>query len=414
MTLKNSYPIFATLLYAISSMVSAQDTLSGDWGGTRSQWADAGIELELVHTTDYFKVSSGGIREEDVTLNNTDLTASLDGEKLFGLKGASFFLYILGNNGGSPSELAGDVQTISNIDAADTWKIYEAWYDQSFANNQASLRFGLYDLNSEFDAMETAGLFINSSFGIGPDYSQSGQNGPSIFSTTSVALRLAYSFREQYYFQAAVFDGVPGDPDDEKGTHIHFDSGDGLLLAAELGYTQGVDDANINYAKWALGVWRYSKAFDDLIDLDAGGNPVQRKKNQGIYLLGEYQLYRESFDSNQGMAIFARYGLANDDINQLQNYFGAGLVYTGLFPGRDEDQLGLAIAIASNGDKFKLQQQNSGSPVEDKETTIELTYRTQILPWLVIQPDVQFIKNPGMDPAISDATVIGLRAEIIF
>jgi len=76
--------------------------------------------------------------------------------------------------------------------------------------------------------IETAGLFINSSFGIGPDYAQSGQNGPSIYPFTSVALRLAYQQTDNYYLQAAVFDGVSGDPDDSKGTHIRCSGGDGL------------------------------------------------------------------------------------------------------------------------------------------------------------------------------------------
>mgnify|MGYP000076412543 CR=1 FL=1 len=85
-----------------------------------------------------------------------------------------------------------------------------------------------------------------------------------------------------------------------------------------------------------------------------------------------------------------------------------------MFPGRDKDQLGLALAVARNGDKYKQQQQAIGKPVEDRESVIELSYRTQLLPWLMMQPDIQWIKNPNMDPALEDATVIGIRAEVIF
>ena len=38
-------------------------------------------------------------------------------------------------------------------------------------NEKVSVLTCLYNLNSEFDVIETAGLFINSSHGIGPDYS---------------------------------------------------------------------------------------------------------------------------------------------------------------------------------------------------------------------------------------------------
>jgi porin len=401
-------------IFITSTLVSAQDTLSGNWGGVRNQWSDNGVELELVYTAEYFKVKSGGIREDSDILDNVDLTATFDGEKLFGLKGSTFFLYILGNNGGSPSANTGDAQGVSNIDAPDSWKIYEAWYDQSFADDQASLRFGLYDLNSEFDVIESAGLFINPSFGIGPDYSQSGQNGPSIFPTTSLAMRIAYSFNENYYLQAAVLDGVPGDLNNDNGTHVEFNSGDGVLYAAEIGYTRGVDDAEQRYGKWALGVWHYSEDFDDLISEDEFGDPVKRDNNTGLYLLGEYNVYRENEESAQGAMVFARYGIANDDVNQIESYFGTGVVYTGLFPGRDDDQLGLAIAIANNGGKYKQQQLNDGNSVDDKETIIELSYRMQLLPWFAVQPDIQWIRNPGMDPTINNATVVGVRTEITF
>ena len=329
--------------------VSAQDTLTGDWGGTRSQWAESGIEPGLVYTADYFKVAAGGVRREGEYLGNLDLTVSFDGGKLFDIPGATFFLYLLNNHGhdhgGGPGQHAGDYQGVSNIDAPDTTKVYEAWYDQRFAGDAASIRFGLYDLNSEFDVINTAGLFINSSFGIGPDFSQSGQNGPSIFPTTSMALRLAYQLSKSYVIQFAVLDGVPGDPADNKGTHIEFNRGDGLLYVAEVAYVQGGDeDTNPPYAKWALGAWRYSAAFDDISSTDSDGNPLKRKNNQGAYLLGEYTVYREATDPRQGLAVFARYGIANSDINQVGSFFGAGMVYTGLFPGRGADRLGLAVA----------------------------------------------------------------------
>ncbi len=410
--------IFLGLVW-LGSPVFAQDYLSGDWGGTRSRWGGAGVELGAIYTADYFSVVSGGVRQEGALLANLDLTASFDGDKLFKWPGASFFLYILADHGhhqnGGLGQQAGDFQGVSNIEAPNAIKIYEAWYEQKFANDAASFRFGLYDLNSEFDVIETAGLFINSSFGIGPDYSQSGQNGPSIFPTTSVALRLAYQTAKNYYLQLAVLDGVPGDPNNDQGTHIQFNAGDGLLTSAEYGYQQGgTDDVASPYGKLAVGVWHYTASFDDLLDTNASGNPVKRHNNQGAYVLGEFQVYREHANSPQGLAVFARYGVANQNINRISHYLGAGLVYTGLFAGRDKDQLGLAVAIAYNGDKYIQKQWNSGTAVDASETTVELSYRSTVLPWLTLQPDIQWIKNPGTNQTLRDATVIGLRGKVVF
>ncbi|TDI96625.1 MAG: hypothetical protein E2O76_11425 [Caldithrix sp.] len=98
---------------------------------------------------------------------------------MFGWKGASFFLYGLGNSGGNPSENVGDAQIVSNIEGPDTWKFYEIWIQQNLFLGKLSVLAGLYNLNSEFDVIETGQLFLNSSHGIGPDFSQTGLNGRS-------------------------------------------------------------------------------------------------------------------------------------------------------------------------------------------------------------------------------------------
>jgi len=410
-------PVLAAL--TLSTQVQAEegsndlmqrDKFTGNWSGSRTSWEEAGATLEIVYTGEFWRNTNGGLNQESEYLDNTDIALTLDAEKLWGLDGGTAFFYILGNGGGDPTDHTGDAQGVSNIAAPDTFKLYEAWYEQRFdRQNEMALLFGLYDLNSEFDVMPSAGLFIHPSQGIGPDFSQAGVNAPSIFPTTSLGLRFKSSIGEQGYAMAAIWDGVPGDPDTPKGTHLKFDSGDGVLTVIEGGMVieSTVEDDERPNAKLGAGTWRFSEEFDDLSDTDGSSNPVKRSNNQGFYLLGEYAVTRESADPAQGLSVFARFGTANDDINQFAKYLGYGLVYTGPFAGRDEDQFGLAVATAINGDKYK---QLAGA--EDKETAIELSYRAPITPWLAIQPDVQYIINPGTDPAVKNALIAGVRIEV--
>ena len=112
--------------------------------------------------------------------------ATIDAEQVFNIPGGTLFFYGLYNNNKTLSDtLIGDMQTVSNIDTTTATRLYEAWYEQAFGDGKSSLKVGLYDLNSEFDAIDTAGLFLLSSHGIGPDYSQTGLNGPSIFPVTT-------------------------------------------------------------------------------------------------------------------------------------------------------------------------------------------------------------------------------------
>ncbi|MDY6947997.1 MAG: carbohydrate porin, partial [Pseudomonadota bacterium] len=54
------------------------------------------------------------------------------------------------------------------------------------------------------------------------------------------------------------------------------------------------------------------------------------------------------------------------------------------------------------------------STLERHESAIELTYRVQARSWLALQPDLQYIINPGTDPALEDAWVVGLRFELLW
>jgi porin len=61
------------------------------------------------------------------------------------------------------------------------------------------------------------------------------------------------------------------------------------------------------------------------------------------------------------------------------------------------------------------------APLRDAEALIELTYQAHIAPWLIIEPDLQYVIHPGghaAEPAgpraIPDALVAGLRTVVRF
>src|SRR3546814_6306544 len=95
---------------------------------------------------------AGGNRRGARHLDNLDLVYEADLDRLAGWTGAQLHVYGLYNNGRSISELAGDTQAVSNIEAGvRALRLSEAWIDQKIGD-AASVRIGLSDLNSEFDA----------------------------------------------------------------------------------------------------------------------------------------------------------------------------------------------------------------------------------------------------------------------
>ncbi len=407
-----------TVLFFLPVFISGQEYLTGDWGGARTSLSEAGVDFEFVYTGEYFAVFEHNLENGTVYLDNIDITATLNFEKLLGWNGATCFAYVLGNHGGIPNERVGTIgrsgaiQGVSNIATHNTWKLYEFWLEQQLFDERLSLLVGLYDLNSEFDVQETSGIFINPSHGIGADYAQSGENGPSIFSVTSLAARFKYMPTENLYAMIGVFDGVPGDPNNPNGTHIIFGENDGILVAYELGLFENGESFKSGFGKYSVGGWFYTADFEDLTEVDNYGKPLLRKDNFGLYLSAEKFLFAETNNPAQGLAAFLRFGIANSNINPLNYYWGTGINITGLIRGRDEDVIGLAIGTAHAGEKLLKLNNTAGLTTEENEMIIEFTYSFQATPWLRIQPDFQYVINP-LGAYINDkATVAGIRVEV--
>jgi porin len=342
-------------------------------------------------------------------------------------------VYGLGTYGDDPSKYVGDSQGVSNIAAPNTWKLFEAWYQQNLFEH-FSLLAGLYDVTSEFDVMVSSSeLFVNSSLGTGAEFGASGLNGPSTFPTTSLGIRGQAILTDSLMVRAVLADGVPGDPDDAHGTHIQLSKDDGLFGTMELAYYLfGKGDvatgkprrltfrrigrsAPLEYeAKAAIGFWGYTTTLDHLNKVESSGEPVKRDGTYGVYGLAEYDLYHEKGDPDQELTIFGRAGMADPKVNRFSQYYGGGLAYTGLFPGRKFDQTGLGAAAAVNGKDYKRSQRRQGQPVDNAEITLEVTHSIFVNPNLFIQPDVQYVINPGTVPGRKNALVLGIRLEFNF
>lgn len=369
-----------------------------------------GVTLELAYTSDFFANVAGGAERGTAYLDNVDLTGTLDLSELIGWSGAEAFIYLLGNRGSSPSDLVGDMQGVSNMDAPDTWKLYEAWLEQSFADDRFFVKVGLYDLNSEFDVIGSGGLFLNSSHGIGPDFAQTGVNGPSIFPTTSLAVRLRARPSQTLCIQFVALDAVSGNPDDPFGTHVILDSGEGALIAAEVAVLS-TDDVGLDGGKLSVGGFWYSAPTESFLANESGGSDL--RSNRGVYILVDQPIFREFGEREQGLNAFVRMGVADARVNQLGSYIGAGLLYTGPISGRDDDQVGFAMAAARNGADFLGSERAAGNLYRRAETALELSYLFSG-EWFTVQPDIQYIINPGTDPGLDNAFALGLRLGVAF
>lgn len=362
------------------------------------------ITTGIAYTSDILGNVAGGFEQGVRYMDNFDLEVEIKKNK------ATVFIRTLENNAGSISELSGDIQAVSNIDADQSWRLYEAW-GSLIVSEKTSVLLGIYDLNSEFDVINTAGLFINSSHGIGPDFASSGEFGPSIFPLTFTTARVKSLIRPGIEVKAAILNAFPDHPLNSEFVNPAKPSPQKRVLSvAEVTvFDKNAEGSSLERGtvetstyRMVLGAWKY---YGQRLGWN-GSKQIE----YGVYVSAESRVFSERNSSEEGLNAFVRFGMTNPRINQFSHYLGGGLSYTGLLSGRTEDVLGLAISLPVNGNKYQqFTRYEFGN-----EAITEVTYFAEVLPFLSVQFDLQYIANPNQAPNLDNAIVTGVRSVVHF
>jgi porin len=133
----------------------------------------------------------------------------------------------------------------------------------------------------------------------------------------------------------------------------------------------------------------------------------QQTGTYGFFLLGEQMVYRAGgAGSDQGLSIFGAFIYAPQQrINPLPHFASAGASYRGLVPGRYKDTAGFALYYG--GFSCHL-------PGQTYELVLEWTYAIAVARWLTVQPDLQYVINPGGRSSVGNAVVVGAQLAVEF
>lgn len=397
-------------MHNIWELLTNDDLTVRKWWGLRGKLEEKGVVFSAVYAGDFGFNTRGGTKTGSTYMGNLDLSLTFDSGKMNLWKGGTFFIYGIQNHGTEKltGSFVGDVQGVSNIEAPRTTRLFELWYEQKWWDEKTALLFGLHDLNADFDVSQYAELFLNGSFGVQPTIS--GSFTAPIFPLSSLGVRLKWQPVKKISLQMGVFDGFPGDvnSDNQHGTKISLNKKSGILSILEAAYSYNLP-CPVRHESFPGTVkvagWLHDRNFADVARVDGDGNAVKHDDNHGVYVVFDQMILREKDD--QGLGLFFEFSRVPEDRNTIQMYRGAGINYKGLIPGRDEDIFGVGVAQALISDNAR-----AALAKEAYERTTEVTYRAQIAPSFVIQPDYQYVRNPNADATVEDAQVFILRFEI--
>jgi porin len=338
----------------------------------------------------------------------------------------------------------GTLNTASGIEAQDTTRLWEMWYQQSFLNNRMDVKIGQQSLDQEFIVSQSSGLFVNTMFGWPALPSYDMPSGGPAYPLADLGVRLRGQITPTLTALAGVFDGDPlgNNPNNISGTNFNLHTS--ALYIGELQYSlnQPAEGEMVSAGSsglpgsYKLGFWYNTGSFADqhldstglsLANPASNGTPAQHRGDYSIYAVADQMVWRPDPDGPRAINIFTRVMGAPGDRNLVNFSANLGVVMKDPLPGRDNDTAGLAltyIRISNSVQDLDLDNRFfSAGPygVRTQETTLEATYQYQVTPWWQLQADAQYTFNAGagqnpVDPtqALRNTFVVGVRTNITF
>ena len=357
-----------------------------------------------------------------------ELHVNADMHKLGLWKGLCFFAngYQIHGNSITAANI-GSLMPVTSLEAVDATRLFELWLEQTMFNGTVSVKFGQLAADAEFILSEGGGYFINGTWGWPSISAADLPNGGPAYPLATPGVRVAVTPTENTNLMVGVYNGDPapecaaGDPQVCNNDGLDFELDDPPLLMAEGAYAYDVGQLP---GTIKIGGWNHFGDFNHQ-RFDSGGALIAVTGNEGrpldnnwgLYAIVDQLIWRvPGSEDPQGVGIFARFIGAPEDRNLIDFYFDGGFTFTGMIPGRPNDALAIGFAYTGISDDVSGFDVDLGEPVaRNYESLVEICYTFEVATGFTIQPDFQYIWQPGGNVAgVKDATVVGARTSITF
>jgi porin len=427
-----------------------RSSLFGNLFGIRTALSKKGITLTASETSEDLGNVAGGTRQGFVYDGLTQMDMQADLSRSIGLYGGTLNPSALQIHGHSLSaENLSSLQTASGIEADQTSRVWELWYQQLLnRENTLDVKIGQQSLDQEFIVNTNSALFVNTMFGWPMLPSADLPGGGPAYPLSALGVRFRARPNPALTVLAGVYNGNPaattiGDPQRTNPSGLSFPLNGGVLAIGEVQYSYPVL-GGITYADRPAPLARIAKfgfaydseSFPDLA-VDSRGGPLASPTTTGTPLShqGNYFGYatidqelaigkRDPYKTLNGFARVMGTPLGNE--NLIAFSMDAGLTLHEPIKRRRDDTIGLGLGYtkvgsgAAQSDAFTGRFAGGPYPLRNGETFIEATYQYQYNSFIQLQPDFQYTLTPGaglLDPnapnrRIGNEPVIGLRTII--
>ena len=418
-----------------SGDVWSRSTLTGDWGGLRSELAAKGVTLDMNVTQVGQGVVGGGKNGAWEYGGRGDLILNLDSGKLGLWPGGFFNFEMEGNWASSVNPKTGALMPVNHsqlypLSPGDIFGV-PAWNFTQYLSPYFGLTIGKFatitansgDMN-EFAHGKGDTNFMNEAFNVNP---LTAVTVPYSILGTGLLVSPSKDPNEaivSFFVMSANGDATTSGFEDLNGNAIVV-AGEGRVRTDFFGLT----------GHQLFGTTFSNKKFtsiDQRFDRDTIENSALRAKkgSWNIYYNFDQYLYEPKKGVDRGVGLFTRLGVSDGNPNFMKFFASFGVGGKGMFESRPNDKFGLGYYFI-NIHNPTIQGPLQTTKLLRDEYGFEAFYNFAITPWALLTPDIQIVRGAQKDKitigqgplgllprinrkSIGTGTILGLRLQLVF
>ncbi len=415
------------------------ETLTGDWWGMRNMLDDDGVEVVANYTTNLAGNPVGGMSAGFTYTDNIYFGLQLDMEKMIGWQGLNITVSGLNRNGSSLSEKnVGNQFTVQQIFGGQTVMFYAMILEQKLLDDKISIKAGRFATGDDFASSPIYWLYMNNGIDGNPQALPVNTQF-SAYPWAVWAARIRVDPTPEYNGMLGVYQ-VSNRVFQRAyhGLDFSMRPNDGILMISQVGWTpeffkRPVDAGTTKDGKSVVDGKSSGKDFKTAPSMKGlpghywfgaywspwqfsqFGTEETARNSYGFYWHADQMVFQEAPGSDQGLTLWTAFVLSpQQNIAKLPFQVNGGAIYKGLIPLRDDDFtcFGVVYGKFSNDYARSVDVDDNGYP--SYELVFEWNYKIQITKFAFVQPDIQWVINPGGTGNIPNALVLGCQAGVTF
>jgi porin len=419
------------------------DYATMNWFGFRDKLATNGLDVSASYTANLAGNPVGGKSSGFTYCDNFTLDLEFQSKPLLGYDGGTLSVIALNRDGNNLSaQHIGNQFTVQQVYGGTGTIFYGLAYNQRFDDDKISFKFGRMAAGDDFASSPLYWLYMNN--GIDGNPQALPVNGSfSTYPWSVWGARLRALLTKETEAMLGIYQVTPQVSQSYMhGFNWNMNPGDGVMLIGQYGWapeffkpspsaapktSDGKSVVSVNNDGKTFSVpasdaiphglpghywmggyystWTYSQF----------GSTQGQPGAYGLYWHFDQMLYRMDPCKDTGLTAWSAFVLSpQQNTAKVPFQYNGGLVYTGMIPARPRDISIFGVAYGNFSSNYAQANQASLGGYATYELAYEFGYRINLTKFAYVQPDAQWIINPGGTGSIPNALVLGAQIGVTF